>query len=183
MSEENDVIEVRFATSIDQADRIMEFVVRRSDILFDAQQMKGNPTRFYYLVPEASVEFDRVLYSHSLMPLHRRLACVDPDASQLRMIPSAARCSFANLDSTGLAALIERRQLGDRKGHVSSDGINVVISVANLMHLSSLQLKQWLEHAFEIGIKYVVALVDPSKLASIEIKPKEIKGDVALFMQ
>jgi hypothetical protein len=51
------------------------------------------------------------------------------------------------------------------------------------MHLSSLQLKQWLEHAFEIGIKYVVALVDPSKLASIEIKPKEIKGDVALFMQ
>jgi hypothetical protein len=62
MSEENDFIEVQFPRSIEQADRLMDFVVQKSNILFKAQ---SNSTRFYYLVPEAGVEFDRVLYSVS----------------------------------------------------------------------------------------------------------------------
>ena len=115
MSEENVFVEVQFPTSIEHADRLMDFVVQKSNILFKAQ---SNSTRFYYLVPEAGVEFDQVLYS-----------------------------------------------------------------VSNLIDLSPLALKQWIEHAFATGIKYAVVLVDPAKLASIPIKPKKIEGSVALFIQ
>jgi hypothetical protein len=177
-SETGEIV-IRLPTTTEEADRIMQFVFRQSDVIFQAIQSKGGRCRFYFLVAEASVDHDRLLYGHSLMPLHRRLACADPEASMLRSIPSAQRTSFTNLDTEGLAALIKRRQLGVRKGQICTEGENTVISIANLSHLHGKPLQNWIEHAFQVGVKYVVVMGDFATMPTM--KPKEAHNNVALF--
>ena len=162
------VITIRLPTTHEDAVAMIEFVERKSEVLYRAMRDRIKGTRFPMLILDGALDRDKSIYA--VAPGHRRIAFVDPDASPLRRIPSATLRSIGEITRRDVSDLVSRRMKGDRGRDLDENGgRDNIIALYNASHLDPREIEVLAGHVLAVGVKYLVLLVsDPNALRVTE---------------